>query len=89
MLFLRIVAEHVPPMCNLRRVSPPHLGEDDGPEAHEEGEHHRGPVVKEVLGPGHHAGRLQRPELTELITDRAHGHVGHGAYKCQGSGARR
>ena len=80
MFLLRVVTKHVPAMGDLCRVAPPHLGEDDRPEAHEEGEHHRGPVVKEVLGPSHHAGRLQGPELTELITDGAHGHVGHGAY---------
>ena len=77
MLLFWIIAEDVPAVGDLRRVALPHLREDDGPEAHEEGEHDCGLVVKEVLGPGHHAGRPQGPELTELITDGTHRHVGH------------
>ena len=76
-LLLGIVSEHVPAVGDLRRVALPQLREDDGPEAHEQGEHHRRLVVEEILGLGHHAGVPQRPELAELVADWTHGHVCH------------
>ena len=64
-------------MCDLGRVPPPHLGEDDGPDTHEDSKEDGGAVIKQILGLSHQTGRLQLVEVTELITARTHCRVRH------------
>ena len=71
------VAKHIPAMSDLGRVPPPHLGEDDRPDTHEDSKEDSGGVIEQVVSLGHQTGNLQLVEVTELITDGTHGRVGH------------
>ena len=64
-------------MSDLCRVPPPHLSEDDRPDAHEEGVEDGGGVIEQILGLGHQTGDPQLVEVTELITAGTHGGVRH------------
>ena len=64
-------------MGDLGRVPPPHLGEDDGPDTHEDSKEDGGAVIKQILGLSHQTGGLQLVEVTELITAGTHCRVRH------------
>ena len=66
MLLLRVVTENVPPVSNLRRASLPQLREDDGPDAHEDGEGDGSGVIEEIFRLCHGASLLKLPGVTEL-----------------------
>ena len=78
------VAKHIPAMSDLGRVPPPHLGEDDRPDTHEDSKEDGGGVIKEIISLGHQTGNPQLVEVAELITDGTHGRVGHLLANIQG-----
>lgn len=65
-------------MSYLSRITFPHFNEDYGPQTHEDCKEDRGSVIKEIFGLCHPTRILQRPDITELITDGTHGLILHG-----------